>query len=480
MPTINCRSLWTGAGPYISNAAVNIDNSGMITSIENCSPAVFDYSFAMPSFVDAHVHFTWMVAKEVSLDLSEVRSADEFLSLVQLTAVHGTHKIVRGESFDESEWPDTNLPTLERLDSVTGDVPVFLRRVCGHAALVNTAMLRLFDQDMPGVNRSTGVLKEWPVLNFGRMFPLPDYISANGASRVESIICSKGITAVCTFESFHAAETILSSISSLDMTIAVVVDDMEDILAAGLPVKIVKIFLDGALGARNAALFHPYPDGSVGELHYTDEELLALLLRCGEIGFSVAVHAIGGKALRQLDRVSNKVFRILGNGHKIRVEHAEDLMSAWPGTWNPEHHIFSMQPNFVERWQRPGGMYDTILPEEQSLRLNPFRTVVDSGFQLGFGSDCMPLDPLYGLRGAVQHRSNDESLSMEKALSAYTLDAASISGLNHLAIPLGGGRTADMVFLSGNPFDGLDGVVVEATMKSGSIVFENSVSTKGI
>ncbi len=479
MPTVSCRSLWAGEGPCLSHVSVHTDDSGTISSIEKCSSDTFDYSFAMPSFVDAHVHYTWMISKEASLDLSELRSSDEFLSLVQSAAVCGKHKIVRGESFDESDWINTELPTLAELDSVTGDVPVFLRRVCGHAALVNSAMLRLLNPDTPDVNRATGVLKEWPALNFEKMFPLPDRVLLEAASRVESTILSRGVTAIYTFESAQSAELALNSSPGLDVSTAVVTDDVDELVSSGLPAKTVKLFLDGSLGAGNAALSHPYPDGSTGELHYSNDRLLALLLRCGEAGLSVAVHAIGGKALQQLDLVSNEVFRVLGRGFAVRVEHAEDLMCAWPGTWNPGYHIFSMQPNFVERWQRPGGMYDRILPAGQSLLLNPFRTVLDSGFKLGFGSDCMPLDPLYGLKGAIRHRNSSESLSTEEALSAYTLGAASISGLNHLAIPLGRGRTADMVFLSGNPFGGLDGVTVEATMKNGGIVFQN-VSTEGI
>lgn len=481
MPIASCRSLWTGKGPCLSNVAVHIDDSGKISSIENCSSSgTFDYDFAMPSFVDAHVHYTWMAVKEASLDLSDIRSSGEFLSFVQSSVNSEKSKIVRGESYDESEWINPELPSLAELDLVTSDVPVFLRRVCGHTALVNSAMLRLLNSQIPGVNRSSGILKEWPVMNFELLFPLPEQVLLDAFSRVESMILSKGITAVNSFESVHTAKLAMNLPHRLDFSFAIVLDDVEELFAIEIPSKVVKLFLDGSFGAGNAALHSSYPDGSTGDLFYSDDQLLSLLLRCGRAGFSIAVHAIGGKALQQLDRVSNSAFEILGQGFMVRIEHAEDLLSAWPGTWNPEFHIFSMQPNFVERWQRAEGMYEKILPAGQTMLLNPFRTVIDAGFQLGFGSDCMPLDPLYGLRGAVHHRSGRESLSMEEALLAYTLDAASISGLKHLAAPLAPGRIADMVFLSGNIFDGLDGITVEATMKKGSIVFDRNVSSGGI
>jgi predicted amidohydrolase YtcJ len=125
-------------------------------------------------------------------------------------------------------------------------------------------------------------------------------------------------------------------------------------------------------------------------------------------------------------------------------------------------------------------MYDTILTPDRAAILNPFRTVVDSGFRLGFGSDCMPLDPLFGLHGAINHRVSRQSLSVHEALYAYTLGSASVSGLTHLAVPLEAGRTADMVFLSGSPFEKMEGLAVEATMKNGAVVYGNTGIAKGI
>ena len=480
MQRIRCRNLWTGTGPCLSGVSVFVNDSGVISSIESCSDRSFDCDFAMPSFVDAHTHLTWMVVKKASLDLSQVHSAEELISLVASAEPAAGGTVIRGESFDESDWADAELPTLAQLDRAGGDVPVFLRRVCGHTALANSALLRLLDDSIPGINRKTGVLREWPVLNFERLFPLTDSVLASAFSGVEPEIFSHGVTGVFAFESPHGAELVLKSDSRLDVSVAVMVEGVDDLPDGILPVQTVKLFLDGSFGAENAALLYPYPSGAAGELHYSDSQLFSLLFRCGERGLSVAVHAIGGRALQQLDRVSGEVFKALGHGFSVRVEHAEELLHAWPGTWSREHHIFSMQPNFVERWQRPGGMYDTILTSDRAAVLNPFRTVVDSGFRLGFGSDCMPLDPLFGLNGAVNHRLSTQSLSVHEAMYAYTLGSASISGLNHLAEPLAAGRTADMVFLSGNPFEKLEGVAVEATMKNGSVVYGNTGIAKGI
>ncbi len=470
MQRINCRNLWTGTGSCISNVSVFINDSGVISSIQNCSPSgTFDCKFAMPSFVDAHTHLTWMVVKKASLDLSRVRSAEELLSVVWSAEPVAGGTVIRGESFDESGWKNGELPTLAQLDAASGGIPVFLRRVCGHTALANSALLQLLKNSVPGVNRKTGVLQEWPVLNFESLFPLSDSVLAGAVSDVESEIFACGVTGVCSFESSHGAELVLKSDSRLDRSVAVTVESVDDLPEDRLSVQTVKLFLDGSFGA-----------GTAGVLNYSDSMLFSLLLRCGELGLSAAVHAIGGEALQQLDRVSGEVFKALGHGFSVRVEHAEELLRAWPGTWSREHHIFSMQPNFVKRWQKPGGMYDRVLTPGRAAALNPFKTVVDSGFRLGFGSDSMPLDPLFGLSGAVHHRANSQSLSVHEALYAYTLSSASISGLAHLAVPLAAGRVADMIFLSGNPFENLEGIAVETTMKNGTVVYGNTGIAKGI
>jgi predicted amidohydrolase YtcJ len=477
MSDIRCRYLWTGEGSFVEDAVVRVNDSGIICSIEPISfesPHDYDFTFAMPSFTDAHCHFSWMAVKAASRDFSCAGSCEEFLCMVKKAVSGREQMIVRGESFDESEWPVPEMPSLDRLDDVSGDVPVFLRRVCGHAAIANSAMLRLITLESKDINRTTGIIREWPSMNFDRMFPLPAEVLQDAFSTVTALLYSKGITGVCSMETADDAAVLLNAGIPLDVSFAVSGDPLENLPAKNIRPGMVKFFLDGSIGARNAAVFQPYSNGTAGELVYTDDQLRKLLVICGENGLKPVFHAIGGRALSQLDRVSNEVFRLLCGGYEIRVEHAEDLLCAWPGCWNPDYHIFSMQPNFVERWQRQDGMYDRNLSALHSLQLNPFRTVLSSGFRLGFGSDSMPPDPLYGIRGAVFHRNIEQSLTAGEALKAYTLGSASISELDNLAVPLRAGRKADIVFLSGNPFHGIEGVEVSAAMRNGITVYRKN------
>ena len=472
MQRITCRNFWSGEGECLSNVDLLIDSDGLIAGIEKLSSDFifgFDYEFVMPSFVDAHTHYSWMIVKEASYDLSGVLTCGEFLSFIKTTVDNSEERIVRFESYDESLWDLPELPGLAELDRVTGNTPVFCRRICGHAAIVNSAMLDMIAGSVPGVNRQTGLLTEWPVLNFEKLFPFSDKVLLDAVKATEQMVYSKGVTALYTFEPEHLINLVNTISTDLDLSIGTIVDGLDSFINLSNPPELIKIFLDGSIGAGNAAMQY---ETDIGEsyLHYSDTELYKLLLRCGNSGVPVAAHVIGGNALKQLDRVSNSVFNTLGHGFTIRVEHAEDLMEAWPGTWNKEFHLFSMQPNFVRKWQNSGGMYDKVLSVPHSRRLNPFRVVKEAGFCLGFGSDGMPFDPLFGLEGAINHRDAKFSLSVAEALAAYTIDAASISGFKHLTKPLQIGRVADIVFLSGNPFTKFSDVTVEATMKKGKFV----------
>lgn len=83
-----------------------------------------------------------------------------------------------------------------------------------------------------------------------------------------------------------------------------------------------------------------------------------------------------------------------------------------------------MQPNFVANWQRRGGLYERRLGWDRARHMNPFATILRELRILAFGSDCMPLGPLYGIYGAMTHPLEEERLSFSEALQCYTHHSA--------------------------------------------------------
>ena len=482
MSSIICGAAWTGPNDRLLPASVIEFFDGRITGISP-SPDSGSDLFIIPSFVDAHCHFTWSGLQRLYLDLESAGSSSEFLEmLASEVRDEKTGEILRGSNFDESIWSDSRLPSLSELDAVTGDRPIFIRRVCCHKALVNTAMLRMLPSDSEGVDWSSGIIREGIIFGFENLYQPEPHVLRDAAFLATDICYSSGVTAVYSFEHyFFSEEALARNNPPVRMSISVFGEDaelLEKALAEGKAdlsrLHGLKFFLDGSFGAKTAAVSGTYLDGTIMNPLMNDDEVLNCLLLSDRLGLAPTFHAIGARALQQIDRVSKLYLeRTRQDGiSKIRVEHAEELLPAWPGNWDPSVHLFIMQPNFVRRWQHRGGLYEKKLGRERSLRLNPFGLLERSGFSLGFGSDGMPFGPLRGLQGATDHPYDEFRLDTGRALNAYTLGAASLCGFDELSVPLCIGRKADMTVLSDSPFKTpWDEIKIVGTIHNGELVY---------
>lgn len=468
MKSLSCRSFWPGAGPVLSGARLFLEN-GRVVSVGKCSCGVD--GLVIPSFIDAHMHFTWKAASLSSIDLSGVSGADQMLSMVA-EAPPSYDPILRGTGFDDSTWDDPTLPTLAQLDAVSGERPVALMRVCGHLTLVNSALLRLIPPGTPDVDRAGGRLTESSSLGFSRLFPVPREVLLRNMEEYQDEVFSRGVTGMGTMEHLREAELLCEWDPLLRTAVGIFSNDAHA-LPEHEPVRLarwIKLFLDGTLGAGDAAVDGVYPDGSCVLPAMEDGEVEALAAVAGRCGLGVCAHAIGARAIRQ-------VLGLLACSPvpEVRVEHAEELLPVLDELQEPlpGRVSFCMQPNFVSRWQMPGGMYGRRLLPESALGLNPFGSVVDRGLRLGFGSDGMPFGPLKGLPGATGHPSPEQRLSVGHALHAYTLGAADVCGFSELSGVVAPGRPGHLCVLSADPFTGVpwDEISVVATILDGEVVY---------
>jgi predicted amidohydrolase YtcJ len=123
--------------------------------------------------------------------------------------------------------------------------------------------------------------------------------------------------------------------------------------------------------------------------------------------------------------------------------------------------LLLMQPNFAHRWGLPKGMYDVRLGVERAQQLNNIRSILDAGIRVAFGSDCMPLDPIYGLYSVVIHPNPAIRVDVQDAIRCYTLESAYASFEEQEKGSLAPGKLADFVVLS----DDLLSVAPEAIQK---------------
>ena len=190
------------------------------------------------------------------------------------------------------------------------------------------------------------------------------------------------------------------------------------------------------------------------------------------------IHALGDRAVARV--VQSLQAHIPGtNPLRHRVEHVELIDEGSMRIMARKHIHASMQPNFVRRWQNPGGLYEKILgPRYKGM--NRFRSLLFRRVRLLFGSDCMPLGPLYGLQGAISHPSEEERLSTAQALRMYTESGAFATFEEKKKGKLQQGYLADLVVLNRNPLErkNLAALKIQMVIVGGELVYGSIPQTK--
>jgi predicted amidohydrolase YtcJ len=232
----------------------------------------------------------------------------------------------------------------------------------------------------------------------------------------------------------------------------------------------IKMFADGSIGSRTAWMTEEYSDGGVGG-QYTDRDtLIETSGRAADLGLQVMTHALGDAAVAAVV----DVYREVAASHDLvrpRIEHLELV----PGPeWKAMEElgvVASMQPNFTVNWGMPGGMYEDAIGDRY-LNTNLYARAMD--LQLALGSDCMPMGPMFGIRGATEHPNPQARLTFDQAISAYTEGGAYASMMEDSAGRLEPGSAGDLVVLNGTSGTAevlmtvIDGVVVYSAVGPGS------------
>src|SRR6185295_11260200 len=309
-----------------------------------------------PGLIDAHSHFMGLGRALQQVDLVGTASYQEIVARVREAASRtpaGTW--IRGHGWDQNDWPEKAFPTHEALSAAVPDHPVWLSRIDGHAALVNARAMEVlgigagikdpsggrFLRDASG--RPTGVLVDNAMDVVEGKMPEPTEADREHALRLATRHCAEvGLTTVTDMgigDGDYRAYEALKKAGELPLRAALFLTDNDALLArwfergpeidpqARLTVRGVKMYIDGALGSRGAALVEPYSDdpGNLGLLVSTGPHLEEVSRRALAKGFQVAIHAIGDRGgLVALDAME----RALGGPRpeaRFRLEHAQVL-----------------------------------------------------------------------------------------------------------------------------------------------------------
>ncbi len=455
----------------------------------------------IPGFIDSHAHLVGLGVKLLKLDLGKAKSVEEVLASVrESVAQTPIGELVIGYNWDESNWVTPRFLTKADLDPISPHHPVVLVRICGHLVSVNSLALQELEIDLnqegvdkdPQTGEPTGVLREVSIDPW--KLQSQEEIAAKAIIKACQYANSVGITSV--HENLYRTQlpfinTYLKLKEAQELTVRVYANleaKLLDLLAGlGLPSGFgdtlfrlggVKTFIDGSFGAQTAALSSSYEDKpeSKGMLLYSESDFSFLLETANNLGQQVNTHAIGDRgiefALRCFEK-TNKENQIQTLRHTII--HAEFLTDSLLNQVKRLGIMLLMQPNFAHRWGLPGGMYYSRVGVKNAQLLNTFRRILNAGIRIGFGSDCMPMDPIYGLFSATTHPNPDTCISIEDALRCYTLDSAYASFEEKIKGRLAPGKLADFVVLSKDimhvqPED-LRKIKIMQTYLGGSVVY---------
>ncbi len=436
---------------------------------------IFDLKgrYLAPGFIDSHTHFVDIGLNLARVDLSNTTSLEDALDKAE--------ERLRGESkstplicvdFDESKWRGNRIPKKEELDRLSKDRGVIFRRVCGHIAVANTGALKEIPGGISKVDHANGILLEDAVLFINDIFPPATDEIREAIIRAQRLAHSLGVTSVhdMTLSRYLAVYREMDQSDILRLRVYAVlpikeIDYLRKYDGNWLKTGGIKVFADGSIGARTAALKRPYPGtDNYGILNYTRRELQAIVRKAEDRGYQVLVHAIGDRSIEQVLDVYES--ELCGNRERNRIEHFELAEEESIKKAERLGILLAMQPNFITNWGMPGGMYERMFGLK-GLYTNRFRTILDKGNRICFGSDSMPFGPLYGIEGAMKHPK--ESISFEEALRMYTIDSAYAGFYDEQIGSIEEGKKADLVVLSGEVPD----LKVDMTMVNGEVVFQS-------
>lgn len=483
----------------------------------------------IPGMADSHLHLYAYCQNLTFVDLSSAKSISEMVALMKEKVKETSPgQWIKGVNFDQSKWKENRFPSLEEMNSISMEHPVIIKRCCLHAVVANSKALEIVGigknyragsggiVELDSEGMPNGILREQSTKLFDDILPDPlqdPKVQKKIISEVLRDMSSKGITSIHTYAAkiWQYNENIdiyreFEKEGSLPLRVTVCMDELFN------PEKFTKeehenpyrktqlgaykIFSDGSMGSRSAALREPYADDleNSGFMLFSQEELNEKILAGYRHGLQPAIHAIGDRALEMtLTAIENTLQKTREEGMTeeeqkarlpFRIIHVQMIDHGMIERMKKLPLILDIQPIFLctdLHW------LEERIGKKRLQGCYALKSMAKAGLLQTGGSDC-PVEmyePLKGLYAAVNRQDMDgypehgflpqEKLSVYEALCMFTKNVHYATGQEDVLGTLEVGKFADLTVLDQdlfqiNPLE-IKKVKVEQTYLAGECVF---------
>jgi predicted amidohydrolase YtcJ len=479
----------------------------------------------LPGFNDAHVHFVSGGMQLDNIQLNDATTPEEFARRIgQRAKITPKGEWILGGNWDETKWNPPNMPTKELIDALTPDTPVFVSRYDGHMGLANSVALRLagitaHTPDPPGgtvvrdaQGNPTGALKDAATNYIDKVIPpLTHDQRLKIVRRALAYAASVGVTSVqhmvASYEDIAVyAELLQRGELTTRIYAAPSITHVDDFAKLGvghafggpyLRIGALKAFADGSLGSGTAYFYEPFLNQGTNRGLLSDEmHPISLMrdryLKADNAGLQLCTHAIGDEGISTILDLYADVIQAHGESdRRLRIEHAQHMAAKDFERFARLHVIASVQPYHAID---DGRFAESHIGHDRASRTYAFRTFLDHGVRLAFGTDweVAPLDPLLTVYAAVTRATLDgknpngwfpeQKLSVAEAIEAYTMGSAYAEFQEKDKGSIAPGKLADMVLLSEDIFsippEKIRDVRVVKTFVGGTLVFDSAAANQ--
>lgn len=459
-----------------------------------------------PGLIDCHQHTLAYARTTKEVDLSDTKSVEDILKLLKEKAEETPKgSWIKGSGFNHEAFQDVRIPHKDELDAVSMEHPILISRYCMHVHAANSLALEIAGIDeeyLPEVQNSiekdedgklNGILREsgvTPVLN-----SIPDVLESyedkiKAMAEVCKDMSSYGITGIHPIQGkfVDADEHIkiyqdLESTGDLPLRVYISFDEFPSFsMKTGFGNEKIrygfyKIYSDGSLGSRNAALSEPYSDmpSTKGLLNHSPEDIKQMFQQAYDMDLQIGIHAIGDLGVEiAIDAMEACYYENPKENVRFRLIHGIVLRKDLIERLKKLPVIIDIQPRFTSNrniwWSE-----DRLGPERIKYAY-AWKTLIDEGILLTGSSDAPvePYNPFLGIYSIVCRQDlsgkpeggwyPNERVSVYEGLLMYTKNAAFSSYEEDIKGTLEVGKLADFIVVDKNPFEILSQKIKDITV----------------